>query len=151
MPALMTKRAKELGLKIRDAKQPLQLEVKRCDIAAAEKKNATCCGFAQACKRTMDVRNAYFFRSTAYLETDKGIVRYKLPSSMQKEIVAFDRNKTMEPGTYQLAKPSPSMGKAYRKKLDKKREQTSHRGRVTARKNRFVHKTANVREMFQPG
>lgn len=97
------KLAKEKNLKIVDAEEPLTLDVKGLDIARARQKNAKCCAYARACKRAVPlVEEAYFFRSTAYLQYGDRLVRYTLPVSMQKEIVSFDRAKAMTPGSYTL-------------------------------------------------
>src|SRR5688572_23236975 len=95
--ATMRRYAETNNLKLVDAKKPLEIEVLPEDIRRADRKKPQSCGFAKACRRMdNDIRAAYFFQSTAYLEFDDKIVRYSLPKSMQKEIVAFDRAKAME-------------------------------------------------------
>lgn len=144
MSSYITKRAKELGLKMEDAKAPLQLEVRKGDISGANMKAPSNCAFARACKRAELADAAYFFRSTAWLEKGGKLTRYILPYSMQKEIVAFDRNKTMEPGVYQLAKPSKSSRMSEVRKRSKKRP-GRHQPAKSGIKRKFVHRTANVR------
>lgn len=145
MTSFIRKRARERGLAIEDAKEPLLLEVKAQDVDTGNKKDPGDCGFARACKRGLNVRNAYFFRSTAYLETRKKLVRYHLPTSMQKEIVSFDRNKTMEPGMYQLKPPAPSQSKDACKTRDTRRASVTKRAPVAPKIRRRIHKTQNVR------
>lgn len=111
MSTWITRRANDLGLRIIDARQPLELELSRTDITQAIRKNSKDCAFATACKRQFKARAAYFFRTTAWLEYPDKMVRYILPQSMQKEIVSFDRSKIMAPGVYQLSKPTVSDSK----------------------------------------
>ena len=121
MSTYITKRARELGLRKVDARSPLQLEVQPQDIAKADLKNPQSCAFARACKRSKKAKAAHFFRTAAWLEYDNKLVRYMLPTSMQKEIVAFDRNRTMEPGLYQLSAPCKSTRMSEVKKRSAKR------------------------------
>jgi hypothetical protein len=144
MSTYITRRAKELGLKKVDARKPLVLEVRQSDIAGASKKRPDSCAFARACKRAKAAKAAYFFRTAAWLEHKDRLVRYVLPPSMQKEIVAFDRNKTMEPGLYQLAPPAKSERMSQIKKRSKKRP-GRHQPAKTKIKRKFVHRTTDVR------
>jgi len=145
----MSKRAKELGLVKQDAKEALMLVVKPIDVASASKKDPTCCGFAQACKRTKKADAAWFFRSTAWLQKGKKLLRYLLPESMTREIISFDRNHTMEPGTYRLAPPPPSqtLG-AIRKEKTKyaaSPRKGEGKGKGTKQARQFRHRSTDVR------
>jgi hypothetical protein len=150
MATYITKRAKDLDLPMVDAKEPLQLEVTSRDITTAAQKNSKCCAFARACHRSKNVNAAYFFRSTAWLEFDDKLVRYTLPPSMQKEIVSFDRNRSMEPGLYQLSAPSKSSTLKAAMKRSKKRPGRHQPGEGKI-KRKFVHRTTNARSTFEPG
>lgn len=122
MSTSINKRAKELGLKKMEATRPLTLQVKAMDVKRASKKDPNNCAFSRACKRQYPgIKAAYFFRTTAWLEYPDRIVRYSIPLSMQKEIVAFDRNKTMEPGEYRLSKVPKNWALADQRKRDVKR------------------------------
>lgn len=150
MSTWITKRAKALGLKKLDAKAPLRLEVTAHDVKTSSKKDPTCCAFANATKRQYKVKAAYFFRSTAWLEyADGRLVRYLLPVSMQKEIVAFDRNKTMEPGVYEVKPPARSATMAAIKRRGAKRPGRHEPGK-TGRKQKVRHATSNVRTLDMP-
>lgn len=109
MSKAIVKLAKEKGLQMADARDPLKLEVTAADISRAEKKSPGNCGFAQACRRQYRADAAYFFRTTAWVQFGRTMLRYMLPMSMQKELLAFDRNGTMEPGEYQLGRPPESL------------------------------------------
>src|SRR5262245_20191935 len=108
MASQITRIAKTLGLKMMDARGNLPLTVRDGDILLASEGDPGNCAYARACKREHGVVAAYFFRTAAWLQYRDRMVRYVLPPSMQKEIVAFDRNKTMAPGQYCLARPSKS-------------------------------------------
>lgn len=151
MGTYVQKRSDDLQKPIVDAKEPMALEVKAIDVIRASEKNSKCCAYARAAERQEGVQAAFFFRSTAYLELDDKIVRYTLPPSVQKEIVAFDRHKTMEPGLYQLSAPSPARTKRGQAKQNAKRTKTQAlvRGASGIRK-RVIHRTENVRNSFEP-
>jgi len=146
MSTLITKRAIGLGLKMCDAKKPLAVIVTAVDIKKAKAKDPRHCAFANACKRINgNVLAAYFFRSTAWLEYDDKMVRYILPPSVQKEIVAFDRGGLTAPGTFQLSPPLGSNSlKETRKRSAARRKHPPGNGRI---KRKPIHRTQSVRTM----
>lgn len=153
MSTYITKRASDLGIKVVDATEPLQVNVKQADIDKAQQKNSKCCAFVRACEREMPIEAAFFFRSTAYLEYPDKIVRYKLPPSVEREIVAFDRSKDMEPGVYQLSavcrKQTLKAKAKYRATLP--RGKHSSKGILPkGRKQSLIHRTTNVRTAGDP-
>src|SRR3990167_6395415 len=152
MGTWITKHAEKLGLKKVDARSPLRIEVTKREISTASKKDPSCCAFANATKRQHDIKAAYFFMSTAWVERGDGtLVRYRLPPSMQKEIVAFDRNKTMEPGDYQLvAFGKTSRMSAFKKRPSAKKRRAADRTPKTTRKQSVRHRTTNVRTLDMP-
>jgi hypothetical protein len=151
MSTFITKRARELGLRQVDAKKPLVLEVTAIDVKLASKKNPSCCAFARACKRSSKkVRAAYFFRSTAWVEYDDLLVKYLLPPSVQKEIVSFDRSKSLESGTYRLSAPWPSATLAAVHERSGKRPGRHMPGNGKIQR-KVKHMTTNVRSAFLPG
>lgn len=140
------KLAREEGLDLVDAVEPLRIEVSKGDVRGAKRKDPSNCAFSRACRRTYGVDAAYFFRSTAWLKTGGKLIRFSMPTSMQKEIVAFDRSKSMEPGLYQLAPPSPSGTRAGRAAYDARRKGKRHMPTgQSGIERKFVHKSANVR------
>lgn len=148
MSTYITKRARELGLTKIDAKKPLAIVVTKNDIVNAKQKDSKCCAFARAAKRQFKAKNAYFFLGTAWIEHDDKLIRYKLPPSVQKEIVAFDRSKSMAEGKYQLTPPSKTSTLKHKRAVN-----TENR---TVRKNtgkapRVQHRTALVRNTLEPG
>lgn len=146
--------AKQRGLKVTEAKAPLMLEVYPTDLLKAKKRNSKHCAFACAAERAIPgVIAATFFRSTAWLEFNDRIERYRLPTSMQKEIVAFDRFGVMEPGTYRLSVPTESLKITREKARARVRGAARSTGKVPyiARPaRRFQHKTVGLRTKMEP-
>ncbi len=147
------------------ARAGLTLEVSASDIASAKPKDPQNCAFACAVKRGMGASAAYFIRTKAYVEFDDRVVEYELPTSMQKEIVAFDRAKAMEPGVYDLKpirnskRPGTPKHEASRKRQARKRRRkkmaaasrgtapVATRGKKAKRRG---NRTANIRTLVSP-
>jgi len=88
--------------------------------------------FAKACTRaTSGAKAAYFFRSVAWIQYANRIVRYTLPSSMQKEIVSFDRAHILAPGMYQLKAPCAGQKLEDKRRYDKGRKNKKKSGKAT--------------------
>ena len=96
--------ADTFGLTMIDADQPLEVEVKPCDVKGSKAHNQTDCAIARAVKRQYGAQDVYVLRSTVWVSDGDHLVRYSLPGSLQKEIVSFDRNRDFRPGKYRLAK-----------------------------------------------
>lgn len=151
MSNYVTKRSEDLQKPIEDAKEPLMLEVKPLDIVRASDKNSKCCAFVRACEREVKgAQAAFFFRSTAYVEYEDKILRYILPPSVQKEIVMFDRSRTMEPGVYQLSAVHPARTMRALKKMNAKRKTGNATVRGLGAKRTLVHRTQGIRTLDEP-
>ena len=146
MSTFISKLSKELKIPKVDAKKPLAISVKPCDVKASTQKDPGNCAFARAAKRSLGADAAYFFRSCAWLQYPNRLVRYTLPVSAQKEIVAFDRAKAFEPGDYHLTAPAKSQTMEAAMKRSKKRPGRHQPGDGKI-KRRFLHKTENVRKL----
>jgi hypothetical protein len=140
----ITRLAAEKNLRNVEATQPMVIEVNQDDVRFAIRKDPTNCAFSVACRRSdKRIIAAYFFRSVAWLQYPKKLVRYHLPHSMQKEIVSFDRSKKMDPGTYQLTPPCPSGTLAAVRKRAKVGRKASPR---KAQRTKYVrHQTTSIR------
>jgi hypothetical protein len=141
-------RAKERGIPMIDAEESLIIEVRKADVSRGDPKSPGDCALARACKREQKeegVIAAYFFRSCAWLEYADKMVRYTLPSSVQKEIVAFDRGTKFVPGTYQISKVPKSNTKAELKK--NKRDPKRNIPKGSKIKRGLVHRTEGVRNV----
>lgn len=147
MSTYVTKRAAKLGLKKVEAKRPLILEVFPGDLAKAQKRNSKHCAFACAAERAVPgVKAAYFFRSTAWLEYEDRVVRYSLPQSMQKEIVAFDRFGSMDAGSYRLSVPSKTLAQVRAQKRYPVKVPTA---KYVSHKV-ILHRTGGIRTALEP-
>jgi len=90
---------------IKDATKPLVIEVTPADVKTSRVKSHRGCALAVACKRKMHLDGAVISRSIGYLVKDRAATRYLLPESATREVVAFDRGGTFEPGDYKLMVP----------------------------------------------
>ncbi len=134
MTTYVTKLANDLGLRSVSARKPLTFTVTKKDTARGIVKDPECCALALACRRVdPEVKAAYFFKSTAWLQYEDKLVRYALPNVLQKEIVSFDRSGIMAAGEYHLA---PS---TYRKRSQERRQFDS-KGKYKPRSKRRIVK-----------
>lgn len=151
MATYITKRAKELGIKQVDAERPMIIEVHPGDVSKSVQKDPKRCAFSRACRRADKrikeaIKEAFFFRTTAWLEYKDKMVRYILPPSMQKEIVSFDRHRTMDIGVYQLSKPQKSHTLSSVHSRSKKRPGRHPPGNGTIKRKVHRHFTTSIRE-----
>lgn len=147
MSTFLMKRADELGLEMADAEGPITLSLTAKDIKQSKTKDSRFCAFARAAKRQYKCKQAYFFRQTAWLEYENKLVRYHLPSTVQREIVAFDRDGGMMPGQYKLTPHVPSSKLGKERKVPKtKRVRKKHDG-SKALKKKVAHQTEAIRTL----
>ena len=126
-------RASELGLELEDAKKRIALEVTNADIRQARIRNSKACVFANAARKLPGVKAAYFFKTTCWLEYARKMVRYILPTSVQREIVAYDRAGIIAAGTYHLTPPGKTQSLGYiRKNPGKYRREAKKTRHITA-------------------
>ena len=151
----ITKRAQERELEEVDARKPLAIEVTARDIKLAKARNSKDCALARAVKRAMPVKAAFFLRGTAFLEYADKMVRYRIPSSVQKEIRRFDsKDKTMAVGEYVLSPVTPDRAREPRvrvrqKQTSKKIKERSARAKKASR-TAYAHTLQGVRTQFEP-
>jgi len=125
-----------------DAKKDTQVEVTKRDTTSATVRNHKACAMAVACKRKLELDGVIMSVSTAYLVKGDKAIRYNVPQSVSREIVAFDRDAVFEPGEYTLKAICPSA------RLDR-----TNTGKVTGKDKRsngnlakrFRHKTDGIR------
>lgn len=124
-----------------DATRNQSIEVTARDLTTAAKKDHKTCAMAVACKRAMHLDGVIISRTTAYLIKDKKARRFLLPSSVEHEIVSFDRGAGFAAGHYQLNKVSAA------KKLG---SQNGGHGPHTGsgKPKRFRHMTTGVRTVL---
>jgi hypothetical protein len=130
---------------VQDAIEPLEVEVKTCDIQRSKTKNHRGCVFARACKRTYGIEGAVIAVKTAYLIDGTTALRYAIPESLSREIVSFDRNGQFAPGDYHIDSP------AYKLKRPKPISSGSRgtkKKRSSGKAN--YHATKSIRNLHNP-
>ncbi len=111
------------GLTVEDAKHDLVVSVTATDCKRGERNNPEGCAIARCILATKpEYKRAFIFRSTAYVETARRLVRFKLPELVQREVANFDKFGVMEPGIYKLQAPGPGHTIDYHKQYEKQRK-----------------------------
>lgn len=114
-----------------DAKSDLPILITKQDFKKGKIKSPDSCAMAKAIEREHD--GAIISLSTAYVIDGNKAIRYKVPDSVAREIVSFDRNSEFAPGSYTLKMPSPSLRLTNKPKTtkptnkSKKEKRTYHR------------------------
>jgi hypothetical protein len=126
------------GLPVIDAKEPLEFTVTKRDARVGGIQAPDSCAMALACKREHHSKDVRIHLNFSYVLEKDHWVRYRTPACVTREIIAFDRGGTFDPGEYMLLVPYKScrigLVKGPRKRLNK---------RVSSK--RYMHITANVR------
>ncbi len=126
-----------------NSKEPIRVEVSRSDSQNASSKDPMNCAMARACKRKYKLDGVIISLSTAYLIKGETATKYKVPASLSREVVTFDRSKSFEPGEYMLSRVPPSEMVGY--DGGDRRSPHTKKGKKTGPATRFFHKTENVR------
>ncbi len=125
--------------KVVDAKKDLTVSVMAKDSKSARSKSPGNCAMARACGRDHD--GAVISMSVAYIVDGNTATRYKVPASISREIVSFDRNHNFAAGKYTLKAPTAADSLArFRGPNTTKRKNHASKG---IRK----HKTAGIRSL----
>lgn len=129
---------------VRDAKDPIDIEVTKSDSNAKAVKDHTACAMAVACKRKLHLDGVIISRSTAYLIKDRMATRYAVPDAVTREIVSFDRGASFEPGDYYLLPPKESqlLGARARRETG---DRDHHEGSGNGKKRHAPHVTLGIR------
>src|SRR5438132_1949272 len=93
---------------VKDAKHDSLVEVSRYDSNSAVVRSHKACAMAVACKRKFHADGMIVSVGTAYVVKGKSATRYRLPESVSREVVSFDRNGGFSPGEYRLVAPKES-------------------------------------------
>ncbi len=80
-----------------DADDRIIVEVTDADSKSKAVRDHNACAMAVACKRKMHADGVIIAVSTAYIVKGKKAIRYKVPESVAREIVSFDRDSYFEP------------------------------------------------------
>lgn len=143
------KRAEDLGLPIEDSASPVLVTVTAGDVINAKKRDSKDCALSRAALRVPGVLGAYFFLNTALLEYKDKIVRFKLPQSVQKEIVSFDRAQIFAPGIYQMSAVPPALAPKYAKRHRTKKKQERRKTLLDSAKAQRRELTAKIERIAE--
>ncbi len=95
---------------VKDAAKELKIEVTEKDCLSRKVKSHTECALALACKREYGLDGIIIAMRVAYMVKGTEAVRFGLGESIAREITAFDRKGSFEPGEYKLLKPTHRIG-----------------------------------------
>jgi len=129
------------GKTIVDAKRPMIVRISKADIAGSAKKNPAMCAAARALVREGTCTKARVHLSRVYLLQGDKWVKYATPNSIAREITAFDRGGSFEPGDYKLIPVTPSQREGARAKHANNTDKKRYTGNKRAQ-----HITTGVRE-----
>lgn len=121
-----------------DATAPVLVEVTTEDSQKGKPKDPALCVFARACYRELKADGVMIGLTTAYVIKHKQAIRFKNPSSLQREIVVLDRGSKFAPGLYQISPCNPAA------RLGTYHGGGTHKTRGTG-KSKFRHYTTGVR------
>jgi hypothetical protein len=125
---------------IEDSSECVEIEVTKQDDKTATKKDHKTCAMAVACKRKLGLDGVIISINTAYLVKGRTAKRYRLPVSVAREVVSFDRGGGFAPGQYRLSRVPKSL------RLDaKKPRRKLGRGKTGGADKEFIHHTAGIR------
>jgi hypothetical protein len=96
---------------VEDAKKPLDVSVSKADCSKAKPMSFTDCAFANACKRA-EADGAIITLTTAYIIKGEKAQRYKIGTTLSREITVLDRSKDGDrftAQTYKLRPPTASI------------------------------------------
>lgn len=127
-----------------DAKKAVAIEVTAEDCRSGKAKSASSCAMARAFEREYD--GAIISLSAAYLIKGNKATRYRVPDSVTREIVSFDRSRKFEPGEYELYVPTQYRLGTKRKHTNPVRHLDKNGVRYQPTKARN-HKTAGIRAL----
>lgn len=103
------------GMKIVDAKKPLEVSIKPADVRKAGVQNPATCAVAQAICRGPNMAEARVHISRTYVRSEgaKTWQRFMTPQNLRTEIVAFDKGAPKAfnvENTYKLTPSRPATG-----------------------------------------
>jgi hypothetical protein len=104
----------QYDLPMSDAMEDMIVKVMAIDVQLGVPRDPHCCAFSRACRRDngREIVGAHFYRTTVWIESINGLVKYDLPQKVRRAICQFDQTHTMPPGTYTLRAPRGSSTRA---------------------------------------
>jgi len=128
-------------VKVKDAYEILKVTVTDADNKSSLVKDHNACAMAVACKHKTKADGVIISVTSAYIIKGDEATRYKLPGSVSREVVSFDRKAGFMPGDYQLVPFSEGQHIGMPHSGENKAA-GSHSGNL---KKRFIHRTEGVR------
>lgn len=128
------------GSQVVDAGAPVDVTVTPHDIASSRSKAPNNCAVAKACKRLQEVEDVRVHLTRTFLKVGNRWYRFRTPTAIRQEIIAFDRGGSFEPGTYTLL-PVPTTDR-----LGNSRNKSPGPKLTKGKKRHVVHAVANVRQ-----
>lgn len=125
--------------KVIDATRDTWVNVTQGDCDKSRTKSPDSCAMATSFKKKHD--GAIISLAVAYLVDGKTATRYRVPASVSREIVAFDRARSFAPGHYKLLAPVST------EKLEVIRTKRRTHIQRTGKQIRRMHKTAGIRAL----
>lgn len=126
--------------KIRDARRSVRIQVTSEDSKYSKKKSPNHCALAKACEKRYD--GAIISLAIAYLIRGNKARRYRVPSSISRELVSFDRHHDFRPGEYTLHAPSSNERLEARRESRLRRKKPKYKLKPTKR-----HHTQGIRSL----
>lgn len=128
------------GLRVVDATRPLSVGVEPIDCKRAKPRDPGECAAALAIIREYKADEVRVHLGRTYVRTGKTWRRYMTPPSVSREMTAFDRGASFEPGEYVFRPPSETARLGYRLKGGPKTRRRSSKPRPV------IHMTTKVRQ-----
>jgi len=129
-------------LTVKDAKEPITVQVTKGDNNSAKVRDHKACAMAVACKRAEHADGVIVSVMTAYVIKGTTATRYHLPNSVSREVVSFDRHAGFAPGEYQMSPPSPTA------RMGAISGGNNHANPPTGKKQPKKHKTVGIRTVL---
>lgn len=129
---------------VTEATSNVVVEVTKRDINSSAVKKHDACAMAVACKRKFDLDGVIVSRRVAYLIKNNVARRYRVPESVAREIVSFDRGSGFMPGSYHLERPAKSVSL----KAQRERDSNRPRGDRGSKPKKTRHITTNIRQVL---
>jgi hypothetical protein len=128
-----------------DAKKTISVAVTARDCKGGNQKKPNSCAMARAFEREYD--GAVVSLAVAYLVNGNQATRYRVPSSVARELVSFDRSKVFAPGKYSLCAPSSTEKLAAVRQRSRISNAKRAKNGANATTARHTHKTAGIRAL----
>lgn len=131
-----------------DALEPVQITLSDSDIKNGIAKNNTKCAFSNAACRMLKADDAYVGIRMACLKFGNKLVRFKIPESVSREIVCFDRHRDCDAAhksyRFSAVTGDRALGRPYRESAEKNGNSTAKK----PRKGQFLdrHMTKHIRK-----